>query len=65
MFISIIKGILYGESGGRFDTLSNLTYIGGSENAILMEHLSRSLKQAEEGQRIINELYDLERSVTN
>jgi hypothetical protein len=65
LFISIIKGILYGESGGRFDTLSNLTYIGGSENAILMEHLSRSLKQAEEGQRIINELYDLERSVSN
>ena len=62
MFINIVKGILYGESGGRFDTLSNVSQIGGSENSVLMQRLDRSLKQAEEAQRITNELFDLERA---
>jgi hypothetical protein len=61
ILISVVKGILFGESGGRYDTLSNISYIGGSENASLLERLRRSLKQAEEAQRILNELYDLER----
>ncbi len=61
MLINVIKGILYGESGGRFDTLANISYIGGSENQRLIERLGNVLKQAEEARRIINELYDLER----
>ena len=65
LLINVVKGILYGESGGRFDTLSNISYIGGSENAKLIDRLSESLKQAEETQRIINELYDLERAVAD
>ena len=60
ILISVVKGILFGESGGRYDTLSNISYIGGSENASLLERLRRTLKQAEEAQRILNELYDLE-----
>ncbi len=63
LFINIIKGVLHGESGGRFDTLSNLSSLGGSENAVLMGQLSRSLERAEEAQRIVNELFDLERAV--
>lgn len=61
--INVVKGILYGQSGGRFDTLSNISYIGGSENEKLIGRLNDVLKQAEEAQRIMNELYDLERSL--
>jgi hypothetical protein len=65
LFVSVIKGVLYGESGGRYDTLSNISYIGGSENEKLMGSLNRALKQAEEAQRIVNGLYDLERGVSD
>ncbi len=61
LLINVIKGILYGESGGRFDTLANISYIGGSENAKLLERLGGTLKQAEEARRITNELFDMER----
>jgi hypothetical protein len=61
LMINVIKGILYGESGGRFDTLANISYIGGSENAKLLERLEGTLKQAEEARRIINEFFDMER----
>ena len=63
LLIHVTKGILFGESGGRYDTLSNISYIGGSENASLLDRLNRALKQSEEGQRVMNELYDLERSI--
>jgi hypothetical protein len=60
LLISVVKGILFGESGGRYDTLSNISYIGGSENSEVLDRLNGALKQAEEAQRIFNELYDLE-----
>jgi len=62
LFIDVVKGILFGESGGRFDTLSNISYIGGSENAKLIDRMNNSLKQAEEARRITNEFFDLERT---
>ncbi len=62
LLINVVKGILHGESGGRFDTLSNISYIGGSENAKLLDRLGKVLKQAQEAGRIINEMYDLERT---
>ena len=60
---SVVKGILFGESGGRYDTLSNISYIGGSDNANLINRLNIALKEGEEAQRILNELYDLEQRV--
>ena len=63
LLVSIVKGILFGESGGRYDTLSNISYIGGSDNSSLINRLNITLKQIEEAQRILNELYDLEQSV--
>ena len=64
LLISVLKGILHGESGGRFDTLSNISYIGGSENAKLRDKLEIALNQAEQARNIMNELFDLERAAS-
>ncbi|MAG13771.1 MAG: hypothetical protein CMN78_04155 [Spirochaetales bacterium] len=63
LFVRILKGILYGQSGGKYDTLSNISYIGGTDNARLIGRLSNILKQIEEAERILNGFYDLEKSV--
>ena len=60
LFIQVLKGILYGQSGGKYDTLSNISYIGGTENARLVGRLSGILKQIEEAERILNGFSDLE-----
>ncbi len=60
--INIIKGILRGESGEKYDTLSNVSQIGGSDNARLMSQLARSLTRCESTKRLLHEAYDLEQS---
>ncbi len=56
----VINGILYGEVGGRFDTLSNLGYLGGSHNKEYLQTLDNALRKCREAVRILGELYDLE-----
>ncbi len=40
----VLDGVLFGEAGGRYDTLSNLGSIGGRGNAQLLQSLSEVLK---------------------
>lgn len=56
----VVNGILYGEVGGRFDTLSNLGYLGGSHNKEYLQTLDAALRKCREGVRILGETYDLE-----
>lgn len=36
---SVLNGILYGEVGGNYDTLSNLAYLGGGRGQLFIENL--------------------------
>ncbi len=44
--VRVINGILYGEVGGRYDTLTNLGSIGGRGNAQLLKSLDGVLKSS-------------------
>jgi hypothetical protein len=57
----IVNGILYGEVGGRYDTLSNLGQIGGHSNRDLMSSLDSAMRTARAFLEIFSRLVDLER----
>ncbi|MFO7850567.1 MAG: DUF5312 family protein [Spirochaetia bacterium] len=57
---NIIGGILYGDVGGRYDTLSNLGYIGRNENKNLSQKLNLIKKHFESFIKILTEIYDTE-----
>ena len=63
LMISVVKGILYGEGSGSYDTLSNISYIGGTDNRSLLMRLGVALQQMEEAAKITSEFWDLERSI--
>lgn len=44
--VRVLDGVLYGEAGSRYDTLSNLGSIGGRGNAQLLQSLNEVLKGA-------------------
>jgi len=44
--VRVLDGILFGEAGGRYDTLSNLGSIGGRGNSQLLQSLNEVLKEA-------------------
>ncbi|HUX52752.1 MAG TPA: DUF5312 family protein [Spirochaetia bacterium] len=56
----VVNGILYGEVGGRYDTLSNLGYVGGRMNKEYLQTLDEALRKCKDAARIIGDLYDLE-----
>ncbi len=59
----VLGGIVDGDMGGRFDTLSNLGYIGKNDNKNLLKRL-RSIKEVmEKTLSISRELYDTERNL--
>ena len=57
---NILNGILHGESGGAFDTVSNLNYIGGTDNRNLLGRLALAIKDFESATQLIHQIYDLE-----
>ena len=57
---SVLHGILYGEKGGRYDTLSNLGYIGGRRNEELMRLLEEGYARIDAAQAVLTELLALE-----
>jgi len=57
----VVNGILYGEVGGRYDTLANLGQIGGRQNKILMSSLDTAMRTAQAYLEIFTKLIDLER----
>ena len=60
LLISVLNGILFGEKGGRFDTLSNLGYMGGKENQIFMRKIGEVLDNLQAFYSVLIELIDLE-----
>lgn len=62
VLINVGKGILYGESGGRYDTLANISSIGGSENQVVLDRLTKDLAKLERITGLILSMYELERS---
>ena len=58
----ILNGILHGEVGGRYDTLSNFSYIGGRGNQAFLKNLDLVLLEANRIAGLIEKLYVLENS---
>jgi hypothetical protein len=61
---SVIGGILFGEVGGRFDTLANLGYLGRINGQNVMVSLGLVHKRLEHALLILRELYDTETSMS-
>lgn len=59
----IVNGILYGEVGGRYDTLANLGQIGGRQNKLLMSSLDTAMRTARAFLETFTKLVDLERGI--
>jgi len=60
LIINVISGIVQGEMGGVYDTLSNLGYIGKGENKNLITQLNDIRFKLDEAKNISYQLYDLE-----
>lgn len=58
--MKVINGILYGEVGGEYDTISNLGVIGGRENKLVLVSWEKTLKRLEKALTLLQDLYDLE-----
>lgn len=56
----VLNGILYGEAGGKYDTLSNLSDLGGRRNQLFMRNLDEALSKISSAATIVAEIYDLE-----
>ncbi len=59
--VEVVNGILYGEVGGRYDTLANLGQIGGRSNKELMSSLDTAMRTAQAFLEVFVKLVDLER----
>ncbi len=62
LLIDVIFGIIQGEMGGAYDTLSNLGYIGKGENKNLISQLNDIRFKLDEARNISYQLYDLEKN---
>ncbi|MFP4363166.1 MAG: DUF5312 family protein [Spirochaetia bacterium] len=60
MMGNVLDGILHGEMGGKYDSLSNIGYIGGKNNAAFMKSLKKIVRELEQGLEILQEMYDIE-----
>jgi len=60
LLASVVNGILYGEVGGKYDTLSNLGYIGGRKNKQYMKDLDKALNTVNKAYELLSELFELE-----
>ncbi len=60
LLVEVVNGILYGEKGGRFDTLSNLGYMGGRDNQDFLKNLARLLDGLNGFYAVFSDLIDLE-----
>jgi len=60
LIIEVVSGIVQGDMGGVYDTLSNLGYIGKGENKNLISQLNDIRFKLDEARNISYQLYDLE-----
>ncbi len=58
----VLAGILYGEIGGHYDTLANLTDIAGRGNKELMAKLADLVTFLKKSQDVIGGVFDVERN---
>lgn len=57
---NVVNGILYGEVGGRYDTLSNLSYLGGSDNKGFKKKLDVLVTNLSEAKDHLNNVTTIE-----
>ncbi len=60
MLGAVLNGILHGEKGGRFDSLSNIGYMGGRNNDQFMKDLNSASIALNEAARILAAMIRLE-----
>ena len=58
--VRVLNGILYGEIGGRYDTLSNLSFIGGRTNQAYMAGLDAILQKSKKVTALIEKIFVVE-----
>ncbi|MFP4612879.1 MAG: DUF5312 family protein [Spirochaetaceae bacterium] len=58
----VIRGVLYGEVGGKYDTLSNLEEIAGQRNKEFRSELDGVLAYVKSAAAVLAGLYDVERT---
>jgi hypothetical protein len=58
----VLSGILYGEIGGHYDTLANLTDIAGRGNKGLMAKLADLVTFLKKTQDVVGKVFDVERN---
>ncbi|MDR3200910.1 MAG: DUF5312 domain-containing protein [Spirochaetales bacterium] len=58
----IVNGILYGEIGGKYDSLSNLAELGGWANAEFRKGLGESLRKINDINALLQKLVAIEKS---
>ncbi|MBN2440147.1 MAG: hypothetical protein JXJ04_02340 [Spirochaetales bacterium] len=60
MMINILDGVLYGQVGGKFDTISNMKSVGGRENHEVITSWRTSLNKLNKAVEFLKEVYQLE-----
>ena len=60
LLAKVLLGILHGEVGGEYDTLSNLGDIAGRENRLIVKSWGQTLKWAEQALELLKRLLALE-----
>jgi hypothetical protein len=58
---NVVGGILHGDVGGRYDTLSNMGYIGRHENKNLLQKLTSANTRIDTFIELLGQLYDSEK----
>jgi|GEM_PF-1241306 len=62
--VEVLHGILYGEVGGKYDTIENLGQIGGRAHKRLMAQLDQTLTRAREVGELMREITQLEETAS-
>ncbi len=60
LLVNVVNGILFGQVGGKFDTLSNLGQVGGRDGVNFIPKLSEVLKRLDDGRKNLKDLFDSE-----
>jgi hypothetical protein len=56
----VLYGVLHGQVGGRFDTLANLSYLGGRENVAVKRNISEAITSTKTALDLLDELTKVE-----
>ena len=64
--VDVLNGVLYGEVGGKFDTVSNLAYLGGSgRSQIFIAALKQYLNDLQSLKRYLEKLMESEAKIVS